>query len=133
MKTMNDLGLFSDKEIEVDGTKVVPRRVLQALFEPKIRLQGERDVAILRVRCVGEKNNRPAEAVLDVLDFYDERTGFTAMERTTGWHASIVAIMMARGETRRGAKPLEIAVPGSSFVREMKRRGINLTEKVTFL
>jgi len=133
LKTMNDLGLFSDKEIDVNGTKIIPRRVLQALLEPQIRLQGEKDVAILRVRCVGEKNNRPAEAVLDIVDFYDERTGFTAMERTTGWHASIVAIMMARGETPRGAKPLEVAIPASVFVREMKRRGINLSEKVTFL
>jgi len=133
LKTMNDLGLFSDKEVEVNGAKVVPRHVLRALFEPKVRLPGERDVAVLRVRCVGEKNKRPAEVVLDIVDFYDDRTGFTAMERTTGWHASIVAIMMARGETPRGAKPLEIAVPGSSFVREMKRRGISLSEKVSWL
>jgi len=133
LKTMNDLGLFSDKEVEVNGTKIVPRRVLQALFEPKVRLPGQKDVAVLRVRCVGEKNKRPAEVVLDVVDFYDDLTEFTAMERTTGWHASIVAIMMARGETPRGAKPLEIAVPGSSFVREMKRRGISLVEKVSWL
>jgi len=131
LKTMNELGLFSDKEIEVNGTKIIPRRILQALLEPKIRLPGEKDVAILHVRCVGEKNNRPSEAIVDIVDFYDERTGFTAMERTTGWHASIVAIMMARGETPRGVKPLEIAVPGVSFVREMKRRGINLSEKVS--
>jgi lysine 6-dehydrogenase len=133
LKTLHDLGLFSDKEIEVSGTKVIPRRVLQTLFEPKIRLQGEKDVAILRVRCVGEKDNRPAEVILDIVDFCDEKTGFTAMERTTGWHASIVTIMMARGETPRGAKPLEIAVPGSSFVQEMKRRGINLNEKISVL
>jgi lysine 6-dehydrogenase len=133
LKTMNDLGLFSDKEVEVNGAKVIPRHVLRALFEPKVRLPGERDVAVLRVRCVGEKNKRPAEVVLDIVDFYDDRTGFTAMERTTGWHASIVAIMMARGETPRGAKPLEVAVPGSSFVSEMKRRGISLSEKASWL
>jgi len=133
LKTMNELGLFSDKEVDVNGTKVIPRRVLQTLFEPKIRFTGEEDVAILRVKCLGEKNNRKAEVVLDIVDFYDKKTGFTAMERTTGWHASIVAIMMAKGETPRGAKPLEIAVPAASFVREMKRRGINLTEKISFL
>jgi lysine 6-dehydrogenase len=102
---MNELGLFSDKEIEVNGTKIIPRRVLQTLFEPKIRLPGEKDVVILRVKCVGEKNNRPAEVVLDIVDFYDERTGFTAMESTTGWHASIVAIMMAQGENPRELTP----------------------------
>ena len=133
LRTMNELGLFSERELDVNGVKIVPRRVLQTLFEPKIRLSGEKDVAILRIRCAGEKNNRMHEVVLDVVDFYDEQTGFTAMERTTGWHASIVAIMMARGETPRGAKPLEIAVPGAPFVREMKRRGIKLTEKINSL
>ena len=134
LRTMHELGLFGDREVKLtDGTKAVPRRVLQTLFEPKVRTPGEKDVVALRVRCLGEKNKQPAEVVLDVIDFYDDKTGFTAMERTTGWHASIVAIMMAHGETPRGAKPLEIAVPGPSFVRELKRREITLTERVSWL
>ena len=131
LKTMNDLDLFNDKEIKIDGKKISPRRVLQALFEPKIRLPGEKDIAVIRVKCVGEKNEQAAEAVVDVVDFYDDETGFTAMERTTGWHASIVAIMMAQGETLRGAKPLETAVSGTAFARELRRRGIKLTQRVT--
>ena len=133
LRTMRDLGLFSDKELKIDGAKIVPRRVLQALFEPKIKFPGEKDIVVLRVRCVGEKNSQEAEVVLDVVDFYDDETQFTAMERTTGWHASIVAIMMAQGETLRGAKPLEIAVSWSSFVKELKLRGIKLTEKVSLI
>jgi lysine 6-dehydrogenase len=131
LQTMRDLGLFSDKEVKIDGAKVVPRRILRALFEPKIKLPGEKDVVVLRVRCVGEHNGQQAEAVLDVVDYYDDETQFTAMERTTGWHASIVAIMMAQGETPRGAKPLEIAVTGHSFVKELKRRGIKLSERIS--
>jgi len=132
LRTMRDLGLFSDKEIKIDGAKVIPRRILQALFEPKIKLPREEDVVALRVRCVGEKNKQEAEVVLDVVDFYDDETRFTAMERTTGWHASIVAIMMAQGQTPRGAKPLEIAVPGDSFVNQLKRRGIRLAERTSW-
>lgn len=133
LKTMHDLGLFSDDEVKIDGRRIIPRRVLQAFFEPKIRLPNEKDVAIIRAKCIGEKDRQTAEAVVDVVDFYDDETGFSAMERTTGWHASIVAIMMAQGETPRGAKPLEIAVPGTAFVTELKRRGINPTERVTWL
>jgi len=134
LKTMHDLGLFSDKEIRLaDGTKVVPRQVLRALFEPKIRLPGEKDVVVLRVRCVGEKKNQPAEVVLDLIDYYDDDTKFTAMERTTGWHASIVAIMMANGATPRGVKPLEVAISGPAFVEELRRRGISLSERVNSL
>jgi len=133
LRTMHDLGLFSDKEVKVAGAKIVPRRVLRALFEPRIRFPGEKDVVVLRVRCVGEKNGQPTEVLLDVVDYYDEETKFTAMERTTGWHASIVAIMMAHGETPRGAKPLEIVVPGRSFVKELERREIKLSERVRSL
>jgi lysine 6-dehydrogenase len=131
LRTMHDLDLFNDKEVKIDGKKISPRRVLQALLEPKIRLPGEKDLAVIRVKCVGEKNGQPAEAVVDVVDYYDNETGFTAMERTTGWDASIVAIMMVQGETPRGAKPLELAVSGTAFARELRRRGIKLTETVT--
>jgi lysine 6-dehydrogenase len=128
LKTMRDLGLFSERAIKVGGAKVAPRRVLQALYEPYVKLAGEKDVVALRVRCVGRKDDRPAEAILEMLDYYDDETQFSAMERTTGWSASIVAIMMAQGETPRGAKPLETAVPGHLFVKELEQRGIKLTK-----
>jgi len=85
------------------------------------------------VECLGEKDGQAARVLFEVVDYYDEERQFSAMERTTGWHASIAAIMMAQGQTPIGAKPLEIAVPGSSFVNEMRRRGIALTEKLSWL
>jgi len=129
---MRDLGLFNEREIKVGGAKVAPRRVLQALFEPHVKLTGEKDVVALRVKCAGRKDERPAEVVLELLDYYDDETQFSAMERTTGWSASIVAIMTAQGETPRGAKPLETAVSGHSFVEELAQRGIKLTEKTSW-
>jgi len=54
LKTMRDLGLFSDRKIAVDGAKVAPRRVLQALIEPMINLPGEKDLMVLRVKCLRE-------------------------------------------------------------------------------
>jgi len=67
------------------------------------------------------------------MDFYDESTGFTAMERTTGWDMSIVAIMMANGQTRKGAVPLELAISSTDFVSELQRRGISVSEKIEYL
>jgi lysine 6-dehydrogenase len=132
LKTMRDLGLFSEREIKVGGVKVAPRRVLQALYEPHVKLAGEKDVVALRVKCVGKKDDRPAEVILEMLDYYDDEKQFSAMERTTGWSASIVAIMMAQGETPRGAKPLETAVPGHLFVKELEQRGIKLTKNASW-
>ena len=76
----------------------------------------------------GEKDGRPAEVVVDVLDCYDEATGFTAMERTTGWDGSIKAILNAQGVTPRGVNPAEVAVSGPQYMAELRRRGFNLTE-----
>ena len=66
---------------------------------------------------------------MEVIDYYDDATGFTAMQRMTGWHASIVAAMMAKQETPKGSIPLELAVPGWAFVREARRRGFKITER----
>jgi saccharopine dehydrogenase-like NADP-dependent oxidoreductase len=52
------------------------------------------------------------------------------MERTTGWSAAIVAEMMARGETPRGAGGVEKMVPAGRFVEELRRRGIAVTEEI---
>ncbi len=91
MKAFHDLGLFELEPIEVDGKKVVPRHVFHALFEPQVTPKKIRDICVERVRALGTKDGRPAEVVVDLVDRYDEATGFTSMERLTGWHAAIVA------------------------------------------
>ena len=132
LKAFSDLGLFELKPVTVDGVGVIPRHVFHALFEPQVRAGDAKDVCLIRARAVGAKDGRPAQAVVDVVDYYDEATGFTAMERTTGWHLSIVAAMLARGETPVGSIPLELAVPGDAFVREARKRGFNIVERVGF-
>lgn len=133
LKAMNDLGLFDPNKIEVGDIKIAPRAVLAKLLEPKITFPEDKDVVVIRVKCFGEKEGRPAQAQLDLIDYYDEATGFTAMERTTGWDIAIIAIMMADGRVEKGAIPLEIAITSSEFVQELQRRGIQLTEQVKFL
>jgi len=41
-----------------------------------------------------------------------------------------VAAMMAKGEIPAGSIPLELAVPGAAFVREARKRGISVTERI---
>ncbi len=130
IKAFADLGLFELKPVRVGDQEIVPRQVFQALFEPQVRAPLVRDVGVIRIWARGEKGGSPAEVWVDVIDFYDEATGFTAMERLTGWHTAIVAQMMARGQTPHGAVPLEVAVPGESFVSEARRRGFRITERI---
>ena len=130
LKAFSDLGLFEIAPVDVDGEEVVPRHVFHALFEPQVRAETIKDVCIVRVRAVGEKDRAPAESTVEIIDYYDEATGFSAMQRTTGWHLSIVAEMMARCETPVGSLPVELAVPGGAFVREARRRGFHITESI---
>ena len=65
-----------------------------------------------------------------MIDYYDKGTGFSAMERGTGWSAAIVAEMMARGDTPRGAGGVESMVPAGPFVQALRTRGISVTEAV---
>ena len=131
LKAFSDLGLFSPEPVEVDGTRVAPRKLFNALYEPQVRGNDPRDICLIQARVLGKKAGRPAEAVVELVDRFDEATGFTAMERTTGWHASIVAIMLARGETPVGALPLETAVAGEAFVRQARRRGFEIRERIS--
>lgn len=131
MKAFSDLGLFDLKPVRVDGVDVIPRHVFHELFDPLVHDKDARDVCLFRARVLGTKGGRPAEAVVEVVDMYDEKTGFTAMQRTTGWHLAIVAGMIARGEVPVGSIPQEVAVPGDAFVREAKKRGFKISERVT--
>ncbi len=133
LRAFYDLGLWDTRPIRVGDGKVVPREVFHALFEPKVTFPGDKDTVIVRVRAVGKKDGRDAEAVVELIDHFDEETGFTAMERATGWSAAIVAEMMAQGRTPRGAGGVETFVPARPFVEEMRRRGLNVTERVAFL
>lgn len=127
-KAFQDLGLFRCESVTVGGCEVMPRQFYHTLLEPQITGPDIRDVCVIRVQAVGAKAGDAAEVVVDFIDYYDEETGFTAMERTTGWHAAIVAEMMARGEVRSGVVPLELAVPGPAFVAEARRRGFQITD-----
>jgi len=131
LKAFSDLGLYEIDPVEVDGKPVIPRHLFHALYEPKVSAAVVDDVCIIRAHAVGVKNGRKTEAVVEVIDYYDSATGFTSMQRTTGWHLSIVASLIARGATPVGSVPLELAVPGDAFVREARRRGFDITERVS--
>ena len=107
----------------------MPRDVLHALLDPRIRAQpGEPDLVIVRVVGVGRKDGRPARVKVELIDRFDEATGFTAMERTTGWDGSLKAIMNAQGRTPRGVNPAELAVSGPDYAAKLRKRGFSLTE-----
>ena len=131
-RAFSQLGLFEEKPIEVRGAKLVPREVFHTLLEPRIRQDDVRDVAVIRVRCVGEKEGKKTEALVELIDHFDERTGFTAMQRLTGWHASIVAILSARKMIPHGVLSIE-NLSRKLIVEDARKRGFKIVEKINFV
>jgi lysine 6-dehydrogenase len=124
------LGLLDKEKVSVDGSEVSPRDVFHALLEKRIVQSKVRDVGIIRIKCVGEKDGKPAEVMVELIDHFDEKSGFTAMQRLTGWHASIMAILATEGRIRKGTVPVELAAPGENIVKEAERRGFKIEERI---
>ena len=133
LRAFYDLGLWSLDPVSVGEQEVVPRDMFHELFQPMVTFPNDKDVVVIRIQATGRKEGRPTKVTLELVDFYEDETGFTAMERTTGWDAAIVAGMMARGQTPRGAVPVELAVPPVLFVQELAKRGIQVHTKVAAL
>lgn len=120
------LGLFSEEPIEVDGVLVNPRHFYHKLLEGKITAAHVEDVCIMRALGVGLKDARETRVTLDLIDRYDPATGFTGMERLTGWHCALMMGFQARGEVVPGAHRME-SVPAAKIMDEIRKRGIHWT------
>jgi lysine 6-dehydrogenase len=125
------LGLFDQDPISLDGEKMAPRDFFHTLLEPKIRADETfQDICLLRVLVGGLKAGIPHEFKADIVDRYDEKTGFTSMQRLTGWHAAIMLEMAVQGRSQKGVYGLETAVDAVEFMAEIKKRGIIMTESL---
>jgi lysine 6-dehydrogenase len=124
-KAMIDLGLCSSEPIDVDDTRVIPRRVFGDLLVRHLP-HDEPDVVLVRVEVSGGGKCLR----YDIIDRHDPTTGLSAMMRTTAFPAAIVALMMARGQTTaKGALPQERCIPPEPFLQELAKRNIRIEER----
>lgn len=125
-KTMIDLGLCSSEPLDLDGARVAPRRLLGDLLVRNLP-HDEPDVVLVRVEVSGKASGKQRRLRYDIMDRQDPQTGLSAMMRTTAFPASIVALMMARGQTSpKGALPQERCVPPELFMQELAGRNIRV-------
>ena len=124
------LGLFELEPISFQDSKIVPRDFFHALLEPKLRASPDyRDMCLIRVVVQGLKDGKHYEFMAELVDKHDEETGFTSMERVTGWHTAIMLEMAVQGRAKKGVHGLEIAVDPAEFMAEAKKRGFKITER----
>lgn len=135
MKIFKDFGLWREDEVDVKGTKVRPKDVFNAVFGPELAKYKDLDQCAVRGIGVGTRDGKPTRIQVDIFDREDEATGFTSMERLTGFSTSIIAQEVVQGNVPKGAIRYEKAMTGTSFLRELARRGIKVkieeTEEVS--
>ena len=126
MRPIRELGLLDLTPIKVKGKEIVPRDAFIATVSPKLNKPQGRDLVALRVDVRGPDGRR---ASWELLDYYDEARGISAMMRTTGYSLSITGLMQADGRiTGRGVHTPDEAVPFAAYVQELKARGIEIRE-----
>ena len=130
-KVIKDLGLLELEPICVGDSMVVPRELFHRAAERKLDFPEDKDLVVVRVTSRGVRDKKKTTHQLEILDFHDDQTGFSAMARMTGFPAAIVCEMIADGLTAPGAHPLEKAIPAGAFVEELVKRGIPLTESIS--
>ncbi len=141
-RAYRELGLFDLEPVRTpvtlpDGTRVeaavVPRDLYHLLLARHIVAPELRDVCIMHAVAEGTRGGKPATSVEDIVDRYDPETGFTGMERLTGFHCAMMMAFVARGVCAPGARALEARLldgePSAEAVLDaVRRRGIEVRE-----
>jgi lysine 6-dehydrogenase len=134
MRAIRSLGLLDLTPTAVKGQSVVPRDLFIACAEPRLRQPDGRDLVALRVEVEGRKAGDPIRIVYDLLDYFDEANGISAMERTTGFSLSITGQLQVTGRTRcPGVFTPDQAVPADAYVAELDKRGIRIQHRIESL
>ena len=126
MIAYRQLGLFEDNLIKFKGFSFTPREFYHHLLEPKLNTGDLEDICLMRVDGYGMKDGIRKGIRYDVIEKYDKQTGFMAMEKWTGWHASIVMQKIVDGTINKGAYSIENALSGKDFYKEIKKRNYNI-------
>ena len=127
MRMFRDFGLWGEEPVDVKGVAVQPRDLFCKVFGEHLGKIKDTDQCVVRGVGVGRRGAEMVKIQADILDKQCESTGFTAMERTTGFSIAIHAAAIAEGRFSPGCLPYESALTGEEFCTEIQRRGIRLS------
>jgi saccharopine dehydrogenase-like NADP-dependent oxidoreductase len=139
MAVLRATGLFSEKEIEVNGAKIRPIDFTAKLLFPMWKLKpGDADITVLQIIIEGEKDGVDLRYVYDLLDRYDPVTRTHSMARTTGYAATMAVRMLAAGlYDRKGISPPEYVGRHAQCVdfmlKGLDERGVGFREHMEAL
>jgi lysine 6-dehydrogenase len=128
VRVLMDLGLFDLAPVKVGDVEIAPRDLFHVVAMPRLTFPDDRDLVVLRVQCVASVGGVERVRQLDLLDFFDERTGFSAMERTTAFPAAACLHFQVMHRVPPGCLPPERAFASAEYVDAVRARGLKLIE-----
>ncbi len=129
MRCIRELGLLGLEPINVKGQKVVPRDAFIAAVTPLLTKPEGRDLVALRVVVSGTRDGAPHSTTFDLIDYYDEKNGISAMMRTTGYSLSLTGLTQARRQVIRfGVTTPDEGMPFDRYVDGLRARGVLIRE-----
>ncbi|MFH0882636.1 MAG: saccharopine dehydrogenase C-terminal domain-containing protein [bacterium] len=121
-----DIGFRSEKVIEAEGRRYVPREVFEEMLVESLP-HDPPDETLMRVTVRGNKGGKPSEVVYEMVDLYDTQKQFTSMQRTTAWPGSLILRMVTEGEIpERGVLYQERVVNADLLVERLAERGVRI-------
>ncbi|RWM74544.1 MULTISPECIES: saccharopine dehydrogenase family protein [Mesorhizobium] len=129
---LKELGFLS--EDKVPGVGASPREFLGRLLGPRLQYgTDEKDLCVMRNVFTGIQGGRRKTVTSDLVIERDLASGLFGMSLGVGYPASIVAQMLARGEiTEPGLLNPLLHVPDGRFLDELARRGIRVSETISW-
>jgi saccharopine dehydrogenase-like NADP-dependent oxidoreductase len=129
IKVLNEMGMTAAQPITVNDVSISPREFLLRVAPPPD--VSVRDAASIVVTVSGRKDDELLKCVYSLIFRYHEKYGVSALAYLTGMPLSVVSQMLARGELKQaGVLPPEIAVKPEPFIKEIAKRGVEITEAI---
>jgi lysine 6-dehydrogenase len=129
IRAMIGLGFANDQKIKVDELRVSPRAVFKAMLNRSLDFS-EPDMVLVQVITEGKARGKNWRHVSEITDYYNRKSGLTAMMRCTAFPVAIVAAMAAGGEIKSaGVHPQESVIDPKMFEKELAARKIKMKRR----
>lgn len=130
IKFLSDCGMLVDRPVKIGKCEVIPLDLVIHQLSPLLTLGPDGDILVMRIYVKGKKDNKTEIHTFELVDYFDRKTNFTAMARTTAFPAACAARMISNGMIKeKGVKfPEEIFIGENYdfFIRVMKDHNINI-------
>ncbi len=130
MRVLRESGFFSQDEIEINGVKIKPIDFTSKLLFPMWELkEGDEEFTVMKIIVEGEKDKKKIRYTYNLLDRHDKKTNIHSMARTTGYTATTVVRLLAKGMfEQKGICPPEFIGQKPECVdfvlNELKEKGV---------